>query len=210
VISKLMSSVALATTVVVGAAIVSFAPTASASTYDLTGTASGDLVNLVFNVSAGAVTGVSGSVAGYGTVSNYSGTWPNVGDVLSSGLYVQPPSGPVTPGTVWTVQNPAGSGGANFEVDNVWTNTAPYLTYAGGVAFLLSDGLTAYISAAYPSGSAGEYYFFLGNYNINTNFSATVSQTPLPSTWTMLIAGFVGLGFFAYRGKKMSAAVAAA
>jgi hypothetical protein len=30
------------------------------------------------------------------------------------------------------------------------------------------------------------------------NFSAT----PLPSTWTMLIAGFVGLCFFAHRGRK--------
>jgi cbb3-type cytochrome oxidase subunit 3 len=39
----------------------------------------------------------------------------------------------------------------------------------------------------------------------------TISGTPLPSTWTMLIAGFVGLGFFAYRGtKKGTAALAAA
>jgi hypothetical protein len=38
-----------------------------------------------------------------------------------------------------------------------------------------------------------------------------LTATPLPSTWTMLIAGFVGLGFFAYRGtKKGSAAIAAA
>ena len=33
-------------------------------------------------------------------------------------------------------------------------------------------------------------------------FTVGVSSTPLPSTWTMLIAGFVGLGFFAYRGSK--------
>jgi hypothetical protein len=32
--------------------------------------------------------------------------------------------------------------------------------------------------------------------------SINVSATPLPSTWTMLIAGFIGLGFFAYRGTK--------
>jgi hypothetical protein len=39
----------------------------------------------------------------------------------------------------------------------------------------------------------------------------SITATPLPSTWTMLIAGFVGLGFFAYRGtKKGSPAVAAA
>ena len=37
------------------------------------------------------------------------------------------------------------------------------------------------------------------------------SATPLPSTWLMLIAGFVGFGFLAYRGtKKSSAALAAA
>ena len=37
------------------------------------------------------------------------------------------------------------------------------------------------------------------------------NPTPLPSTWTMLIAGFVGLGFLAYRRtKKNTAAFAAA
>jgi hypothetical protein len=42
-------------------------------------------------------------------------------------------------------------------------------------------------------------------------FTATLAQTPLPSTWTMLIAGFIGLGFFAYRGsKKRGTAMAAA
>jgi hypothetical protein len=37
----------------------------------------------------------------------------------------------------------------------------------------------------------------------------SVAATPLPSTWTMLIAGFVGLGFFVYRRTKNDAAVAA-
>ena len=42
-----------------------------------------------------------------------------------------------------------------------------------------------------------------------TNVSLTA--TPLPATWTMLIAGFAGLGFFAYRGaKKRSTDLAAA
>jgi hypothetical protein len=37
------------------------------------------------------------------------------------------------------------------------------------------------------------------------------SATPLPSTWFMLLSGFVGLGFFAYRGtKKNTAALAVA
>jgi hypothetical protein len=34
--------------------------------------------------------------------------------------------------------------------------------------------------------------------------------TPLPSTWTMLIAGFFGLGVIAYRGMKKNAAALAA
>jgi hypothetical protein len=44
------------------------------------------------------------------------------------------------------------------------------------------------------------------------NFSVTlICATPLPSTWTMLIAGFVGfLGFVAFGGKKRNAAATAA
>ena len=38
----------------------------------------------------------------------------------------------------------------------------------------------------------------------------TVTATPLPSAWTMLIAGFVGLGFLAYRGAKKNTALLAA
>jgi hypothetical protein len=41
--------------------------------------------------------------------------------------------------------------------------------------------------------------------------SNPVAATPLPTTWLMLLSGFVGLGFFAYRGmKKNTAALAAA
>jgi hypothetical protein len=51
------------------------------------------------------------------------------------------------------------------------------------------------------------YNLYVGNILDNV----VVSSTPLPSTWTMLVAGFFGIGFFAYRGtKKNSASVAAA
>lgn len=44
-----------------------------------------------------------------------------------------------------------------------------------------------------------------------TDNSIGLDAAPLPSTWTMLIAGFVGLGFLAYRGSsKKSAGHAAA
>jgi hypothetical protein len=32
--------------------------------------------------------------------------------------------------------------------------------------------------------------------------NVSLTAAPLPSTWTMLTAGFIGLGFFAYRGSK--------
>jgi hypothetical protein len=59
-------------------------------------------------------------------------------------------------------------------------------------------------------GANGTQEMIVNSLNINgTNF--TTSATPLPSTWLMLLSGFVGLGFFAYRGtKKSSFALAAA
>jgi hypothetical protein len=40
---------------------------------------------------------------------------------------------------------------------------------------------------------------------------SVATVTPLPSTWLMLLSGFVGLGFIAYRGtNKRSAVIAAA
>ena len=39
---------------------------------------------------------------------------------------------------------------------------------------------------------------------------SSVAATPLPSTWLMLLSGFVGLGFLAYRGTKKNAAALAA
>jgi len=45
---------------------------------------------------------------------------------------------------------------------------------------------------------------------LTTNGDVSIATTPLPSTWTMLIASFFGLGFFAYRGSKRNAAALAA
>lgn len=62
------------------------------------------------------------------------------------------------------------------------------------LSFVLNSTAVADINADL---SAGDPYFGIGG---------TVNATPLPSTWTMLIAGFAGLGFFAYRGSKKNAA----
>jgi hypothetical protein len=66
---------------------------------------------------------------------------------------------------------------------NIWSN--------GG------DSYTAYVAT--NAGTNAEY---------NGTFSLTA--TPLPPTWTMLIAGFIGLGFFAYRGSNKNRATFAA
>jgi hypothetical protein len=46
--------------------------------------------------------------------------------------------------------------------------------------------------------------------NLSTGLEATISSTPLPSTWTMLLIGLAGLGFVGYRhGKKSTLALVA-
>jgi hypothetical protein len=69
------------------------------------------------------------------------------------------------------------------------------------------------------TGTAQSPTFLLGSfpgvYTDSTGAIATalitISPTPLPSTWLMLLSGFVGLGFFAYRGsRKNPVALAAA
>jgi len=61
---------------------------------------------------------------------------------------------------------------------------------------------TAFNPAAYESG-AYDSFAAIG--------TGRPSETPLPSTWLMLLSGFVGLGFISYRGtKKNSAAPSAA
>jgi len=57
--------------------------------------------------------------------------------------------------------------------------------------------------------------FLIGSFNLYTGVYQqgpellTISETPLPSTWLMLLSGFVGLGFFAYRGAKKNVAALA-
>ncbi len=78
-------------------------------------------------------------------------------------------------------------------------NLSETLSAGGTISFLVdSPGTTT--SCGYG------YICYLG-----TGLQATISSTPLPSTWTMLIAGFIGFGFVSYRGsKKRAAAIAAA
>ena len=41
--------------------------------------------------------------------------------------------------------------------------------------------------------------------NDSTAFTATISAVPEPSTWAMMMLGFLGVGFMAYRRKERAA-----
>jgi hypothetical protein len=51
--------------------------------------------------------------------------------------------------------------------------------------------------------------FSLQSLNGNTTFTATIAAVPEPSTWAMMILGFAGIGFMAYRRKSKPALMAA-
>jgi hypothetical protein len=190
---------------------VSFAA-ASASTLDIA-TTSGTVVHQPDSVLTPGfdITHVTGTVGGV-SISTFSGVWGLNGDQVSSGLYLDPflnqnPAHVDGNGTnVFTVQNPPGSGGANVEIDNIfYTGGSNALSYQGGIALLLSNGATYYLSADCNPGNSGAgcssaYFDFLG--------SPTVApRVPESSSWAMMILGFASIGFMAYR--RRSAAVAA-
>lgn len=165
-------------TVVVGATLAVTSP-ASANTYDLNFTDThGDVADLVLTT-AGA----------YGTVLSITGTFDSLSvsetsfagsdqQIYSAGPFVD------YPGIAWT----NGIGDYNL----YWTNPSHSFSTPGpyGVCYVGSCNETS------------------GFYRLTSGTVNGVSLTPLPSTWTMLIAGFLGLGFFASRGTKKSFAAA--
>ncbi len=100
----------------------------------------------------------------------------------------------------WTSQDQE----RNTEVDGSPPDT---FTSDPSVSFVTSVyGTGSDKPATLPSNVFGGDIFSAANLEFGS-----VTATPLPSTWTMLIAGFLGLGFIAYRGtKSRHAAVAAA
>ena len=88
--------------------------------------------------------------------------------------------------------------------------SAPYGSLVGqignGSFFFIG---TNYNGVAAASGTLSLYYFD-SNYEDNTgSIVANVSAVPEPSTWAMLILGFVGVGFLGYRRRNQRALRAA-
>jgi len=88
-----------------------------------------------------------------------------------------------------------GLGGTTFTIDFVVTGGTGF--FAGDTGQGTETGTGTTTSSTTASAAA--------------SYTGTLTTTPLPATWLMLLSGFVGLGFFVYRGtKKRSTAMAAA
>ena len=95
------------------------------------------------------------------------------------------------------------------DLDNPHLNSVTLTNY-------IAPGTSSSDFSFFPTSVASNFGMLLVNGSsglgqVNDGSTSPGSATPLPSTWLMLLGGFVGLGFFAYRAtKKSSAALATA
>jgi hypothetical protein len=189
----LMAKSVLATALVLGAALLSSAPAAQASTYLFTGslTQNGPTVvtlDIATGGSAGAgfaITGVTGTV---------------LGDAVTLlGNVAVPPSFNTSPDGEWYYDN------VLYPASN-----SPYGTVFDNPGLLVLNTVTNTDVNIFSPGNGAPYILGQSPNQQQENLFGSLAATPLPSTWMMLIGGFVGLGFFAYRGTKRSVAAIAA
>lgn len=133
------------------------------------------------------------SVLSAGGTAASSATY-NLGSTGFSFLWGSPDSYNVV--TFYSLANGGGSVLGTF----TGTNLVPPASAGAGfdfISFNVDTGTIGSVVLADTGQAAFEY--------------ANVGTTPLPSTWLMLLSGFAGFGFLAYRGtRKSSAALAAA
>jgi hypothetical protein len=187
----------------VGAALISYAPAANATTYDFIGTAADStVVNLDITIGAQDathdggyfITQVTGNIGG-----NAVALFGNTG--------ISPPNYDTSPNGEWYYDNILYIGG----------NSPTYGTYFDNPGLLLEYIASPNDEINIFSPGTGGHQYILGQspgqqqQNLDLSFSSVTlsAATPLPSTWTMLIAGFAGLGYFAFRGSKKNSAIAA-
>ncbi len=115
----------------------------------------------------------------------------------------------VAPGSQRTV-------GVNVDVFDASNNLVVTDTLVGifdGEAFsqFVATGLVGDYTLVFTGNAldGGRYRIHLGTDLIPPGFEPIQASVPEPSTWAMMILGFVGVGFMAYRGKSKPAPMAA-
>lgn len=84
----------------------------------------------------------------------------------------------------------------------------PYGTLVGKIG--VGDFFEIGTSFSGPANAAGELKLFYwdSNFSDNTQYvTAQISAVPEPSTWAMMILGFAGVGYLAYRRRNQAAAL---
>ena len=190
-----MKKILLATTAALAIGTV-MASSASATTYN--GTRSFDGATVSLSITTDGVIGVVATA-----------------DILSWNVGITDTAGTAD-------LTPANSQQANFGTDLTATATQLLFNFSGGTGpFIFEETRIGDDGPFYCVNSVG-FCWGAGApaEGASTQFGETptdfvfqsgiqvlaVSATPLPSTWTMLIAGFLGLGYFAYRGSKKGSA----
>jgi hypothetical protein len=174
------------------------APPAKANSYSFDFTSSpgsGPAYNIDGSITTGSalgngyfeITGISGTIIGPSGISSITG--------LAESLYATPPSYLTSSNGLWYF-------------DNAFNPATPYIAYGGpyftsstGALYDLyfSSGLT-YLSTNDPNGV----------YNPGVVGDLSVTQTPLPATWSMLVGGLLALGIFVQRQRKSDPSLSAA
>jgi hypothetical protein len=106
---------------------------------------------------------------------------------------------------------------AGFDYQITCPSCAGYIVPPGGItalSFVVSDSGTLTPSSLSSIVYNGQNIFFstdivISNGNTGNTGATLASAVPEPSTWAMMILGFAGLGFMAYRRKSKPALMAA-
>jgi len=175
-------------------------------------------LGLDFTVNTPIVINALGAYSGFGanadiTVEIFTSTGTPVPGLLATIFTTSTPYtfqsvAPVTLGTgtyqvtAWGY-GPIGNFNTGFDLSTVIGFNTLGGALTEGNPFYNDPGNTGFANQHLDNFNGGGLHFYGAG-----NFDATA--TPLPSTWLMLLGGFIGLGFFADRGIKNDTAAVAA
>jgi PEP-CTERM motif len=147
-----------------------------------------------FTLTGVAALGQPAGVSGSGQI---TGTLETDGSVLVTGI-----TGTVDGLSIAGLSHSLGE-------DQLIFPTSTEVVDGNGLGFRLSNNVTVAIFEDNFTLPAGEYADVTSEANGFGSFTLTAA-VPEPSTWAMMILGFCGLGFMAYRRKQNGAALSVA